>query len=79
VDTAASSKTNKTFWKNKIEGNVIRDNMNEELLNKMNWNVIKLWECEIEPRKKKSPLREATLEYLKNRILELINENDTCN
>jgi len=76
---AAYAETNKNFWKNKIDGNVNRDKINEELLKEMNWSVIKIWECEIEPRKKKSPLRETILENLKDRILKLINENDTCN
>lgn len=76
---ATISETHKDFWKNKIESNVIRDKKNEELLNKMGWTIIKIWECEIEPRKKYSLKREHNLEILKNTILKTIRYNDTCN
>lgn len=73
------SETRKVFWKRKIDGNVIRDKKNEELLNKMNWNVLKIWECELEPRKKNSLEREKTLGALKNNIFNIIRYNDSCN
>jgi len=76
---ATTSETQKDFWKNKIESNVIRDKKNEELLNGMNWKVLKIWECEIEPRRKNSLKREIALENLKNRLLNIINKDDTSN
>lgn len=76
---ATTSETQKDFWKNKIESNVIRDKKNEELLNGMNWKVLKIWECEIEPRRKNSLKREKALENLKNRLLNIINKDDTSN
>jgi DNA mismatch endonuclease, patch repair protein len=76
---ATKSKTHKKFWNNKIEGNVLRDKKNLEILTEMKWTVINLWECEIEPRRKKSEKREATLKNLERYILELIQYNDTCN
>ena len=33
-------KTNREFWKNKIEGNKLRDKRNKEKLRKMGWSVI---------------------------------------
>jgi DNA mismatch endonuclease (patch repair protein) len=68
---AATPKTNEEFWKKKIEGNIERDKKNEELLNKNGWNVIIIWECEIEPRKQKSLKRELVLKQLRNRIFEI--------
>lgn len=40
-------KHNTSFWKQKFEQNVKRDNKKTEQLKKMNWEVITLWECEI--------------------------------
>lgn len=40
-------KTHQDFWKTKLEGNVLRDKRNVEMLNKCNWEVIVVWECEI--------------------------------
>lgn len=76
---AATSKTRTEFWKNKIEDNVLRDKRNENKLREMRWNVIRLWECEIEPRKKNSQIREETLTKLKNNILKIKINNDSSN
>jgi len=54
---------NKEFWKNKIEANVERDNRNYELLKKLGWNVIVIWECELKKNR-----RVETLETLKEKI-----------
>jgi DNA mismatch endonuclease (patch repair protein) len=40
--------TNSTFWKNKLQGNVAKDKANVKELEKMGWQVITIWECEIE-------------------------------
>lgn len=61
--------TRKDFWKAKIKGNVERDSINELLLNSLGWRIIKVWECEIEPRKKHSLMREKTLEELEMKLL----------
>ena len=45
-------KTNSTFWKNKIERNIIRDKTNISELEKMEWKVLTIWECEINTRLK---------------------------
>jgi DNA mismatch endonuclease, patch repair protein len=65
-------KTNEDFWKKKIQSNVARDINNTEQLKNQGWNVITLWECELEPRKKTSPKREFTLETLRTDILQII-------
>lgn len=40
--------TNTVFWHSKLQRNVERDDLNNEALKKMGWNVIIVWECEIE-------------------------------
>lgn len=39
--------TNREFWENKIEGNVIRDKKVKERLEKEGFRVIRLWEHEV--------------------------------
>lgn len=39
--------TRKDFWKKKISDNIIRDLKNIRELEKQGWNVIVVWECEI--------------------------------
>ena len=40
-------KTNKRFWKEKIERNALRDEHNYIHLTKNNWQYMVIWECEI--------------------------------
>ena len=40
-------KSNVEFWKNKISGNVMRDEKNYKALQEMGWNVIVVWQCEL--------------------------------
>jgi len=40
--------TNSSFWKTKLEKNVERDKGHNFNLKKNGWNVITIWECEIE-------------------------------
>ena len=40
-------KSNKEFWKTKIEANICRDCNNIKLLKGSGWNVYVLWECQI--------------------------------
>lgn len=40
-------KTNVDFWKPKLEQNRRRDKKNLEELNKMGWNSLVIWECEL--------------------------------
>lgn len=45
---SVTPKTNTEFWVNKIDRNVARDQENREILERDNWVVITVWECEIE-------------------------------
>lgn len=40
-------KSNEEYWKPKILGNVKRDERNHEILKKMGWQVLLIWECEV--------------------------------
>ena len=40
-------KNNEEFWKSKITGNIRRDSDNHTCLEKMGWNVIIVWECQL--------------------------------
>lgn len=40
-------KSNRDYWVAKINSNIERDKSNEKLLKKEGWNVVKVWECEI--------------------------------
>ena len=57
-------KTNREFWKNKIEGNKLRDKRNKEKLRKMGWSVIIVWECQLKPAVRQQTLLE--IEYYIN-------------
>lgn len=52
-------KTNVDFWTKKINRNRERDKQEQQLLAKMGWHVISIWECEL-----KSKNRYKTLESL---------------
>lgn len=54
--------TNSGFWKNKLTANVERDKKHQKRLEEMGWNVIVVWECEVEKK------LEETLEKVKNRL-----------
>lgn len=45
---ASMPKTRTEFWKNKLSKNVSNDAANYSLLKGLGWNVIVLWECELE-------------------------------
>ena len=52
-------KTNREFWVAKIRRNQERDTQEQQLLAKMGWHCITVWECELKPSK-----REKTLDAL---------------
>ena len=43
-------KTNVDFWTKKINRNRERDKQEQQLLAKMGWHVISIWECELKPK-----------------------------
>lgn len=56
--------SNEDYWRPKILGNVARDQHNYELLQKMGWKVLVVWECNL-----RMPRRDDSLSDLK-RLLE---------
>ncbi len=54
-------KNNEEFWKDKITGNIERDRRIIEQLQKNNWRVLIVWECEL-----KKHTRAATLEKVES-------------
>jgi DNA mismatch endonuclease (patch repair protein) len=39
---------NRSYWSAKIDGNVSRDRRTKVALKATGWNVVEIWECEIE-------------------------------
>ena len=56
-------KNNAEFWKNKISGNICRDQKNYNLLIDLGWKVIVVWECEL-----KKAVFETTMSQLMGHI-----------
>ena len=63
-------KSNVDFWRNKILTNIARDKLQTKQLKKMGWTVLVVWECELRPK-----TRQATLETLKNKLLQSLKKN----
>lgn len=59
-------RSNSEFWRKKIECNKQRDQRNKEALNKMGWNVMIIWECQLKPVVREQTLLE--MEYYINHI-----------
>ena len=47
---ASIPKSNKEYWVNKFAGNLRRDRENKIILKKEGWNILTLWECEIDKK-----------------------------
>ena len=45
-------KSNIEYWENKIRTNEERDFKNKEVLKKLGWNIIVVWECELNTKEK---------------------------
>lgn len=43
-------KTNKIFWRNKIANNIANDFRKCNELNKLGWDYLIIWQCEIKPQ-----------------------------
>ena len=59
-------KTNKVFWRNKINATQNRDFRKVAQLKEMGWKVIKIWQCEINTKKMRD-------ERLMNLLVEIQN------
>jgi DNA mismatch endonuclease (patch repair protein) len=44
---ATTPSTRREFWQAKFDGNVARDQINEERLTGLGWRVIVIWECDL--------------------------------
>jgi len=56
--------TRKEFWEKKINDNIKRDKRNKSELEKLGWNVMTIWQCEL----KNNVIRNKTLEKLINTL-----------
>lgn len=56
-------KSRKTFWRDKLNGNKRRDQLNQKLLRERGWDVMVIWECEV---KSGSQLENRIHEFLKD-------------
>ncbi|MCJ9430729.1 very short patch repair endonuclease [Kordiimonas marina] len=63
---ASMPKTRRSFWENKFQENIERDLRQTKQLQEHGWNVIRIWECELE----KSP--DLSLEAVVKKIQEVI-------
>ena len=59
-------KNNAVFWKEKITGNVVRDQENYEKLRNLGWRIITIWECELKPHNRESTLIRVLSELREN-------------
>ncbi|MFW8602147.1 very short patch repair endonuclease [Desulfobacterota bacterium M19] len=46
-DNSVMPKSNVSFWRKKLNGNVVRDKKNIKLLKELGWKVLVVWECEV--------------------------------
>lgn len=58
---AYSPKSNKKFWKGKLDANLVRDKHSVKKLQKLGWKVLVVWECET---KHHTSLRQQIFEFL---------------
>jgi DNA mismatch endonuclease (patch repair protein) len=56
-------KSNVKYWENKIKTNEERDFKNREILEKLGWSVIIIWECELKTKEK---IEQAVINLIKN-------------
>jgi len=48
---ATTPRNNAAFWRNKLNGNVLRDTRHTRELTKLGWRVFTVWECELDDRR----------------------------
>ncbi len=59
--------TRKEFWEEKIKGNVERDKKNNSELEKLGWNIITIWQCELKNNKNRTKTLEKLINTLHNK------------
>ena len=60
--------SNQAYWVPKIQRNVQRDQINAAALQKLGWNVITVWECELKKNVREKRLQLLILEIERNII-----------
>jgi len=65
--------TNSKFWKEKLSKNIQRDELHIETLKNLGWNIIVVWECELN-----KPSLLATLKRIKKVILKAKKIESKC-
>ena len=60
--------TRKEWWAKKLTRNAEKDEENIELLKKLQWRVLCIWECDLKPAKANKTLRKLLKQILKNKI-----------
>jgi DNA mismatch endonuclease (patch repair protein) len=58
--------TRTEWWLNKINGNIKRDCDNSEVLHKLGWHVVTIWECQLKPLQRTATLTELAEIIRKN-------------
>ena len=61
---ATTPKSRTDFWKSKFSKNILNDSINQEKLKTAGWNIVILWECEINTRFEETMTRLIT--YLRS-------------
>ncbi len=54
-------KSNTEFWISKVKRNQERDRKDREELEKKGWNVVTIWECQLEKKSREETLKELAL------------------
>ena len=67
---ATVPKTNTEFWQEKLGRNVSNDEKNEKALRELGWQVIVVWECELERD------FEGTMQRVEEKIRQNLNRDD---
>ncbi|MDN4028679.1 very short patch repair endonuclease [Chryseobacterium gambrini] len=60
--------TRKEFWEKKISKNIIRDSDNYDELKNLGWNIVIIWECDINNKAKREIIFSKLLIALKSQI-----------
>lgn len=49
---ASRPTTNKKFWDDKLDANMLRDKTNSKILKSLGWKILIIWECQIKNQDK---------------------------
>lgn len=60
--------TRKEFWEKKISKNIIRDSDNYDELKNLGWNIVIIWECDVNNKAKREITFSKLLVALKSQI-----------